>query len=58
MARSTWHRSAITRGHRADVRPDIVTGSVFPDYELSDHRGEHRTLSELQQGDPLVLVGR
>jgi peroxiredoxin len=38
------------------MRPDIVPGAVFPDYELSDHRGKHRTLSELQGGDPLVLV--
>jgi peroxiredoxin len=38
------------------VRADIVPGAVFPDYELSDHRGMHRTLSELQGGDPLVLV--
>ena len=38
------------------MRADIVPGAVFPDYELSDHRGKHRTLSELQQGDPLVLV--
>ena len=38
------------------MRPDIVPGAVFPDYELPDHRGKHRTLSELQGGDPLVLV--
>ena len=38
------------------MRPDIVPGAVFPDYELPDHCGEHRTLSELQQGDPLVLA--
>ena len=38
------------------MRADIVPGTVFPDYELPDHRGKHRTLSELQQGDPLVLV--
>ena len=38
------------------MRPDIVPGAVFPDYELSDHRGRHRRLSELQGGDPLVLV--
>jgi peroxiredoxin len=38
------------------VRPDIVPGAVFPDYELSDHRGRHRSLSELQAADPLVLV--
>jgi len=40
----------------AELRPDIVPGAVFPDYELPDHRGKHRTLSELQGGDPLVLV--
>jgi peroxiredoxin len=38
------------------MRADIVPGAVFPDYELSDHRGSHRKLSELQGGDPLVLV--
>src|SRR5882762_5188942 len=38
------------------MRPDIVPGAAFPDYELPDHRGKHRTLSELQGGDPLVLV--
>jgi hypothetical protein len=40
------------------MRPDIVPGAVFPDYEFSDHRGMHRTLSELQEADPLVLVSR
>jgi peroxiredoxin len=38
------------------VRADIVPGAVLPDYELSDQHGKRRTLSELQQGDPLVLV--
>jgi peroxiredoxin len=38
------------------MRADIVPGAVFPDYELSDHRGIHRALSELQGPDPLVLV--
>jgi len=38
------------------MRADIVPGAILPDYELSDHRGERRTLSELQGGDPLVLV--
>jgi peroxiredoxin len=38
------------------MRPDIVPGAAFPDYTLPDHRGRHRTLSELQGGDPLVLV--
>ena len=38
------------------MRADIVPGAVFPDYTLSDHRGVRRSLSELQQQDPLVLV--
>ena len=38
------------------MRPDIVSGALFPDYGLSDHRGMRRTISELQEGDPLVLV--
>ncbi|MCP3399039.1 redoxin domain-containing protein [Bradyrhizobium sp. CCGB20] len=38
------------------MRPDIMPGVTFPDYELSDHTGKHRKLSELQAGDPMVLV--
>jgi peroxiredoxin len=38
------------------LRADIVPGAVFPDYELSDHRAARRKLSDLQGGDPLVLV--
>ena len=38
------------------MRSDIVPGAVFPDYELSDHRGKRRKLSELQQHDPMVLL--
>lgn len=38
------------------MRSDIVPGAVFPDYELSDHTGKRRKLSELQQQDPLILV--
>ena len=38
------------------MRSDIVPGALFPDYTLSDHHGVHRTLSGLQQDDPLVLV--
>ena len=37
------------------MRPDIIPGSLFPDYELSDHTGKHRKLSELQQQDPILL---
>jgi peroxiredoxin len=38
------------------MRSDIVPGAVFPDYELSDHTGKHRKLSELQGPNPMVLV--
>jgi peroxiredoxin len=38
------------------MRPDIVPGAVFPDYELSDHTAKRRKLSELQGPHPLVLV--
>lgn len=38
------------------MRADIVPGAVFPDYELPDQTGKHRKLSELQGGDPLIVV--
>ncbi|WP_375309660.1 redoxin domain-containing protein [Bradyrhizobium sp. A5] len=38
------------------MRTDMVPGVSFPDYELSDHTGKHRKLSELQGGDPMVVV--
>ena len=38
------------------MRSDMILGAVFPDYELSDHTGKHRKLSELQQQDPMVIV--
>ena len=38
------------------MRADIVGGAVFPDYELTDHTGKHRKLSELQGPDPMILV--
>ena len=38
------------------MRRDIVPGSRFPDYELSDHSGQRRKLSQLQQQDPMVVV--
>src|SRR3954464_5492056 len=38
------------------MRPDIVSGALFPDYELSDHHGMRCTILALQGGDPLVLV--
>ena len=38
------------------MRPDMVPGATFPDYELSDHTGKRRKLSEIQKQDPMVLV--
>jgi peroxiredoxin len=38
------------------MRPDIQPGARFPDYELPDHTGTRRRLSELQGGDPMILV--
>ena len=38
------------------MRPDIVPGAVFPDYELSDHTTKRRKLSDLQGPHPMVLV--
>jgi peroxiredoxin len=34
----------------------MVPGGTFPDYELPDHTGAPRKLSELQGDDPLVLT--
>ena len=38
------------------MRPDIVPGATFPDYELPDHENVQRTLSEIQRDDPLILT--
>jgi len=38
------------------MRSDIVPGNSFPDYELPDHTGKTRKLSELQGNDPLILT--
>ena len=38
------------------MRSDIVPGDIFPDYELPDHTGKLRKLSELQGEDPLILT--
>jgi peroxiredoxin len=38
------------------MRPDIRPDGRFPDYELPDHTGTRRTLSEIQGDDPMVLV--
>src|SRR5262245_42578565 len=38
-----------------DMSPDLVPGRRFPDLELADHNGAPRRLSELAEGDPVVL---
>jgi peroxiredoxin len=38
------------------MRPDIIPGARFPDYELTDHTRTRRKLSELQGNNPLILV--
>ena len=38
------------------MRADIEPGAVFPDYELTDHTGTRRKLSDLQGGDPMIVV--
>src|SRR5579863_3946330 len=38
------------------MRPDIIPGAIFPDYELTDHTANRRKLSELQGPHPMILV--
>lgn len=38
------------------MRADIVPGGIFPNYDLPDHRGQMRKLSELQGDDPMILT--
>jgi peroxiredoxin len=38
------------------MRPDIVPGGSFPDYELPDHTGTVRSLSDIQGDDPMILT--
>jgi peroxiredoxin len=38
------------------MRADIVAGAQFPDYELSDHTGKRRRLSEIAENEPMVIV--
>jgi peroxiredoxin len=38
------------------MRPDIVPGATLPDYELTDHGGMRRKLSQLQGQHPMILV--
>src|ERR1700752_3597545 len=38
------------------MRADIAVGAAFPDYELTDHTGKRRKLSDLQGPEPMILV--
>ncbi|MGH8893007.1 MAG: redoxin domain-containing protein [Actinomycetes bacterium] len=38
------------------TRPQLRVGTTFPDLALPDHNSVARRLSELAEGDPLVLV--
>ena len=38
------------------MRPDVTVGTTFPDYEFPDHTGKPRRLSEIQAGDPMIIV--
>ena len=38
------------------MRPDIVPGKTFPDYQLPDHTRTLRKLSEIQGDDPLIKI--
>ena len=37
------------------MHPDLVPGRRFPDLELPDHNGVPRRLTELAEGDPLIV---
>jgi hypothetical protein len=38
------------------MRYALVPGNVFPDYQLPDHTGTPRRLSQIQGDDPLILT--
>jgi adenylate cyclase class IV len=38
------------------MRADTIPGTGFPDYQLTDHTGKRRKLSELQGQDPRTLT--
>lgn len=38
------------------MREDIKPGSVFPDYELKNHKGKSTKLSVLQGNNPMILT--
>ncbi|SFC76190.1 AhpC/TSA family protein [Nocardioides terrae] len=38
------------------MHPALIPGGTFPDYDLLDHTGTRRRLSEIQGGDPMILT--
>jgi peroxiredoxin len=38
------------------MRSDILSGGIFPEYELPDHTGKLYKLSDLHGDDPLILT--
>jgi peroxiredoxin len=40
----------------AAMRADMKAGAIFPNYQLPDHTGTPRRLSELQGEDPIIIV--
>ncbi len=38
------------------MRDEIAVGGKFPDYELMEHTRSRRKLSEVQGGDPMIVV--
>lgn len=38
------------------MRPGIEPGGTLPDYELPDELNRPRRLSDLQGGDPMIVV--
>ena len=38
------------------MHPALTPGGTFPDYELPDHTGVRRRLSEIQGDDPMILT--
>ena len=43
-------------GAEGSMRSDIVPGAKFPDYELTDHARQRRSLSEIQGIDPMIVI--
>lgn len=46
----------LTKTHDLPMHPDLQIGSKFPNFELPDHNGELKKLSQLIRGFPTVLI--